>query len=61
MPRMDGTGPSGKGPGTGRRMGRCKKNLNDNNIPGRGRSQGKLRKTGAGKGRGKQTQKDILK
>jgi len=23
MPRMDGTGPAGQGPGTGRRMGYC--------------------------------------
>lgn len=23
MPNFDGTGPNGKGPGTGRRMGKC--------------------------------------
>jgi hypothetical protein len=47
MPRMDGTGPEGKGSGTGRRLGRCRKNSTDSNVAGRGRRQGN-RRTGRG-------------
>lgn len=48
MPRMDGTGPRGKGPATGRGMGNC--------IPTNkgfcGRGQGMGRGMGQGMGRG---------
>jgi len=54
MPRMNGTGPEGKGSKTGRRLGRCKNQRTEelNEKPGKG--MGKRRKSGGGAGRGKQ-------
>jgi hypothetical protein len=52
MPRLDGTGPQGKGPMTGRGLGKCKKasdgSKNEANISPCGKVMG----TGAGRGRG---------
>ncbi len=68
MPNLDGTGPTGKGPMTGRRQGRCSdtsrnkdKNisvdesntLSGNNF-GRGVGNGKMRGVGRGRGLGRQ-------
>jgi hypothetical protein len=39
MPRGDGTGPEGKGPKTGRGLGKC--NGTGKKQPGKGRGQGK--------------------
>jgi hypothetical protein len=53
MPRMNGTGPEGKGPKTGRGLGTCqKKSLKEinENI---GKGMGKRRKSGGGEGKGK--------
>ena len=44
MPRMDGTGPQGKGPLTGRGSGRCVKNVDTGEViavGGRGRGCGR--------------------
>jgi len=59
MPRFDGTGPSGKGPLTGRGLGSCN---SETEVPadtrgrglglGRGRGQGLDRGQGLGFGRG---------
>lgn len=57
MPRMDGTGPEGKGPQTGRRMGRCKENLNDDKMSGRGRSRGNRTGQRGGSGKGNRQQR----
>lgn len=69
MPNLNGTGPAGQGPMTGRRMGRCKAPVSDqqqagaNNdyIPygrgGRGPGMGRCgggRGRGAGRGQGQQ-------
>lgn len=53
MPRFDGTGPEGQGPGTGRRRGRCgsARRDNDGNFVGQGRGLG--RKLGQGRGKGR--------
>ena len=40
MPKMDGTGPEGKGTGTGRGLGRCKENTTTGKIPGQGKGLG---------------------
>jgi len=50
MPGMNGTGPEGMGPQTGRGMGNCSSgvNVNDNQIPRRGMGQ----RFGCGRGRG---------
>lgn len=53
MPQMNGTGPDGRGPGTGRGLGKCKKNSPDELLKSLGKGQGKRRKTGGGKGEGK--------
>jgi hypothetical protein len=56
MPRMDGTGPEGKGSGTGRRSGHCRKNTANGYVIGRGRRQGnrRMREEDSGNGRRKQ-------
>ncbi|MBP7839574.1 MAG: DUF5320 domain-containing protein [Bacteroidales bacterium] len=36
MPNLDKTGPMGKGPMTGRKMGRCSENLPDEQFTPRG-------------------------
>lgn len=53
MPKMNGTGPEGKGPKTGRGMGRCKKTSENNDENKLGKGMGKRRKSGGGEGRGK--------
>ncbi len=65
MPRLDGTGPNGQGPMTGRRMGRCNTantNINNNTAeqpnepagfyPGGGFCDGSRKRIGRGRGFG---------
>jgi hypothetical protein len=59
MPKMNGTGPDGKGPGSGRGLGRCKKQTPDELLNKLGKGQGKRRKTGGGKGEGKRLKSDL--
>lgn len=40
MPRRDGTGPDGKGPGTGRGLGNCRKDNTSSNFGCRRRGKG---------------------
>lgn len=60
MPNMDGTGPQGKGPRTGRGMGKCPPNQNETQTPvgrgqgGLGRGLGRGPGMGRGFGRGRQ-------
>jgi hypothetical protein len=56
MPRMNGTGPEGKGPGTGRRQGRCKNKPGNEDNTWSGRSKGPQRKSDRGQGRGRRLQ-----
>ncbi len=53
---MNGTGPEGKGPKTGRGLGRCKKKLSEEDKSKLGRGEGKRRQSGGGKGKGKRLQ-----
>ena len=53
MPKMNGTGPDGKGPKTGRGLGRCKKSSPDDINEKLGKGMGTRRKSGGGKGKGK--------
>ena len=53
MPRMDGTGPEGKGPKTGRGLGKCNEETSEKSIRELGKGMGKRRKSGSGVGRGK--------
>jgi hypothetical protein len=57
MPKLNGTGPEGNGPKTGRGLGRCNKKSPDKNEK-LGTGMGKRRKTGGGEGRGKRLQYD---
>jgi hypothetical protein len=64
MPHFDGTGPSGKDPLTGRKKGRCRESLNEQNRKeedsnsaikfsfrrGRGNNDGSRRRRGQGLG-----------
>lgn len=52
MPKLDGSGPEGKGPGTGRKLGKCSKLSEGEKLQKLGKGMGKKRKTGGGKGRG---------
>ena len=60
MPGLNNTGPEGKGPRTGRGMGKCKPNdqdkiesLDNENVPlGLGRGPGRKNGRGFRKGRG---------
>jgi hypothetical protein len=58
MPKLDKTGPEGKGPETGRGLGECKEGPLKELIRGLGRGMGKRRKSGGGEGRGKRLQYD---
>jgi len=51
MSRSDGTGPQGKGTGTGRKQGPCQGNSQGTGN-GRGKSQGQGQKIGRGQGKG---------
>jgi hypothetical protein len=61
MPKMDGTGPVGKGSGTGRGMGRCRKNLSNEDVARPGGGSGKRRQSGGGRGQGKRLQSGLQK
>ncbi|OPZ97182.1 MAG: hypothetical protein BWY70_01567 [Bacteroidetes bacterium ADurb.Bin408] len=52
MPKLDGSGPEGKGPGTGRKLGKCSKLNNEEKLQKMGKGMGKKRKTGGGQGKG---------
>lgn len=50
---MNGTGPEGQGPQSGRGLGKCKK-VSDEETKNRiGKGMGKRRKSGGGEGKGK--------
>ena len=50
---MNGTGPEGKGPDTGRGLGKCKKVPQEELLQKLGKGMSKRRKSGGGEGRGK--------
>ncbi len=58
MPRMNGTGPEGKGPKTGRKLGKCNEVSQKELIQQLGKGMGKRRKSGGGEGRGKRLKHD---
>jgi len=53
MPKLDRTGPEGKGSGTGRKLGECNLMPNDEKLEKLGRGLGKSYKSPEGKGKGK--------
>lgn len=56
MPRLNGTGPEGKGPRTGRKLGQCDDSPDEEKLKSLGKGLGKKRRSGGGKGRGKRLQ-----
>ena len=50
MPQINGTGPEGKGPKTGRGLGRCKNGPTDEEANKLGKGLGIRRKSGGGAG-----------
>ena len=58
MPKLDKTGPEGKGQETGRGLGNCKQTPLKELFRGLGRGMGRRRKSGGGNGKGKRLQYD---
>mgnify|MGYP002347855136 CR=1 FL=1 len=56
MPKMNGTGPEGRGAKTGRGLGKCKKVTDDEALKRLGKGLGERRNAGGGTGRGKRLQ-----
>jgi len=52
MPNLDGTGPEGKGRGTGRKLGKCFTKSQEEKLNELGTGMGKKRQSGGGKGLG---------
>ena len=59
MPQMNGTGPEGKGPKTGRALGKCKKNSPGELLSKLGKGLGKRRQSGGGTGKGKRARSGL--
>jgi len=59
MPQINGTGPEGKGPKTGRGLGKCKKNSSKEEINKLGKGLGMRRKSGGGTGKGKRARSGL--
>lgn len=53
MPKMNGKGPEGKGPETGRGLGKCGNLSQEELVQKLGKGMGKRRKSGGGEGMGK--------
>jgi hypothetical protein len=53
MPKLNGTGPDGKGPKTGRGSGKCENKPFEELLQRLGRGLEKRRKSGGGTGQGK--------
>jgi hypothetical protein len=53
MPKLDGTGPEGQGPGTGRKIGKCNILPEDEKVNLLGTGMGKRRNSGGGEGQKK--------
>jgi hypothetical protein len=61
MPHLDGTGPEGKGPKTGRGLGKNKDLTGQELLKKLGKGLGKRRKTGGGTGKGKRLKSGLNK
>jgi hypothetical protein len=53
MPHLNGTGPEKQGAKTGRGLGQCRKESDNEAIEKLGKGMGLLRKSGGGQGQGK--------
>lgn len=53
MPKLDGTGPEGKGSGSGRKLGKCSNASDEEKLKKLGKGMGKKHHSGGAEGRGK--------
>ncbi len=53
MPKLDGTGPEGRGSGTGRKLGLCSNIHDEQKLEKLGKGMGTKRHSGGGEGKGK--------
>jgi len=53
MPKLNGTGPEGKGAQTGRKLGKCSEKTEEDKLVLLGKGQAKRHKSGGGEGAGK--------
>jgi len=60
MPQLNGTGPDGKGPKTGRKLGKCSTTTDDEKLQKLGKGIGKKRRSGGGKGKGKRLKSGLI-
>jgi len=60
MPQLNGTGPDGKGPKTGRKLGKCSTTTDDEKLQKLGKEIGKKRRSGGGKGKGKRLKSGLI-
>lgn len=58
MPRLNGAGPEGQGPQTGRKLGKCAEVPEEEIAFKLGKGMGKRRKSGGGQGQGKRLKAD---
>jgi hypothetical protein len=61
MPGLNGTGPEGKGPGTGRKLGKCSDASQEEKLKHLGKGMGRKRHAGGGKGKGKRLRSGLDK
>lgn len=59
MPKMNGTGPEGKGAASGRKMGKCQENDKDTFLSKLGKGLGLRKKSGGGQGLGKRLKSNL--
>lgn len=59
MPKLNGKGTEGQGPGTGRKIGKCSFLSDDEKLKLLGTGMGKRRKEGGGEGRKKRLRSGI--
>jgi len=59
MPKLNGKGPEGEGPGTGRKAGNCSNTAEEDKLKTLGKGMGKKRNSGGGEGKGKRLKSDL--
>jgi hypothetical protein len=60
MPKLDNTGPKGKGAETGRKLGFCRENSKEDLLQKLGTGLGLRRKSGGGRGKGKRLKSNVI-
>ncbi len=61
MPRINGTGPDGKGPRTGRKLGRCSDATDEEKLQKLGKGMGRKKHALCSEGKGKRLHSGLNK